>query len=82
MSSNIQDPFQESRSGSGSCGCYECVGSKYVYDDQGNRHIQNNFKHHTFLEPCDKCGTPKTEFRDLGTKGYYVCWRCEKRANY
>lgn len=58
------------------CECYECVGPRY--NDGGT--IVNNMKHHTFGETCDDCGEEKTEYRDLGRKGYYVCWYCEKRA--
>lgn len=62
------------------CDCYECVGSEYEYTDDGHRFVINNFKYHTFLEPCDGCGRPKTESLDLGRKGYYVCWWCHDRA--
>ncbi len=58
------------------CHCYECVGSKIGEDGA----VQNNVKHHTFGEPCDKCGRPKSEYCDLGRKGYYVCWYCTERA--
>lgn len=37
-------------------------------------------KYHTFGEPCEKCGEPKSEYRDLGRKGVYVCWYCTDRA--
>lgn len=62
------------------CDCYECVGARYKQHDNGHRSIKNNLKHHTQLEPCDNCGRPKTEYKDLGRKGYYTCWWCEKRA--
>jgi len=52
------------------CDCYECVG----------RSTGGNMKHHTFGEPCENCGKPKSEYRDLGRKGYYTCWWCEERA--
>jgi len=64
----------------GYCDCYECVEPEYRYGDNGHRFVQNNMKHHTFLEPCDSCDKPKTESRDLGRKGYYECWWCEKRT--
>jgi hypothetical protein len=55
------------------CRCYECEGSK-IHPETGR--VMNNFKHHTFLEACDECGTPKTKSLDLGRKGYYVCPEC------
>ena len=61
------------------CDCYECVGPEYEYTDDGHKYLKNNLKRHTKLEPCEECGRPKTEYRDLGTKGYYVCWWCSKR---
>jgi len=61
------------------CDCYECVGSRTRWKN-GQRVIINNMKYHTFGEPCENCGEPKSEYRDLGRKGYYVCWWCEKRA--
>lgn len=61
------------------CECYECAGSEYI--KQGGRHVvQNNLKWHTFLEPCTDCGKPKTEYLDLGHKGYYACWWCRERT--
>lgn len=62
------------------CDCYECVGSEFEYTDDGHRFIVNNLKKHTLLEDCERCGRPKTEYRDLGRKGYYVCWWCNDRA--
>ena len=62
------------------CNCYECAGPEYRYDDNGNRYIVNNMKYHTFGEECSECGHEKTEYRDLGRKGYFVCWWCTKRA--
>jgi hypothetical protein len=62
------------------CDCYECVGPEYRFTESGHREIVNNMKYHTFGEPCSECGKPKTESRDLGRKGYYVCWWCTERA--
>jgi len=64
---------------SGPCDCYKCAGPEYRTDAHG-RHIVNNLLKHTYLEPCMECGRPKTEYRDLGRKGYYVCWWCNHRA--
>lgn len=61
------------------CDCYECVGPEYEYGDNGYKFVINNFKYHTFLEECEKCGEKKTEYRDLGRKGYYMCWWCNDR---
>jgi hypothetical protein len=61
------------------CQCYECVGSEDEYKN-GRLVTVNNMKHHTFGEPCETCGNPKSEYRDLGTKGTYVCWYCTKRT--
>ena len=63
-----------------SCDCYECVGAEYRSEQGGSRMVANNMKHHTQLEACERCGRPKTEYKDLGRKGYYTCWWCEKRA--
>jgi len=59
-----------------SCGCYECVGSDLRWDGHG-QYVHNNFKHHTLGEACENCGRPKGKYRDLGRKGYYVCYVCE-----
>lgn len=48
--------------------------------DDGSQYIINNMEYHTFGEPCENCGEPKTEYKDLGRKGRYECWYCEKRA--
>jgi len=32
-----------------------------------------------FGAPCDQCGREVTEYRDLGTKGFYKCWWCTER---
>ena len=61
------------------CDCYECAGPEYAYDDVG-RYLKNNLKFHTWLEPCENCGHLKSEYHDLGTKGYYICWWCHERA--
>lgn len=61
------------------CACYECAGEDVRYED-GHRTVMNNMKHHTFGEPCSTCGKPKSEYKDLGTKGLFVCWYCTKRA--
>ena len=71
---------EESAPSPNSCDCYECVGPEYAYTDNGHRYVFNNLLKHTELEPCGRCGRPKTEYRDLGRKGYYVCWWCELRA--
>lgn len=60
-----------------SCDCYECVGPRYADDGET---ILNNMKHHTLGEPCENCGRGKSEYLDLGRKGYYVCWWCNDRA--
>ena len=59
------------------CNCYECVGPIYEYTDDGHEYIVNNMKHHTLGEPCEECGRPKSEYVDLGTKGYYECYYCD-----
>lgn len=61
------------------CNCYKCVGPEYAWDENG-RYIKNNMEHHTLGEPCEDCGRPKSEYRDLGRKGRYVCWWCRDRA--
>lgn len=62
------------------CDCYECVGSRLMYDEDGHASVQNNLKRCTLGKACDECGRPRTEHRDLGTKGYFECWWCTKRA--
>jgi len=61
------------------CACYDCAGPETEWVG-GRRTAVNNVKHHTFGEPCDDCGRPKSEYRDLGRKGYYECWWCTRRA--
>lgn len=61
------------------CTCYECIGPEYRYDGT-YKYIVNNMKFHTLHEPCQWCDRPKTEYRDLGRKGYYECWWCRHRA--
>ncbi len=61
------------------CACYECAGAEREWVD-GRVRTVNDVKHHTFGEPCDDCGKPKSEYRDLGRKGYYVCWWCTRRV--
>jgi hypothetical protein len=71
----------DSTTGTGTqCGCYECIGPRYESDEQGRRFVANNCKHHTEFEPCAECGRPKTEYRDFGRKGYFVCWWCNHRS--
>jgi len=61
------------------CDCYKCTSPKTQYID-GHRTVVNNVEHHTFGQPCEDCGNPRTEYKNLGTKGRYVCWYCTKRA--
>ena len=61
------------------CDCYKCVGTQFGYYDDGHRYVKNNLLKHTLLEPCEECGRPKTEYRDLVRKGYYVCLWCNER---
>lgn len=61
------------------CDCYECVGPEYRWVD-GHRTLWNNLKRHTLHEECPECGHLKTEYRDLGTKGYFECWWCRDRT--
>lgn len=62
------------------CDCYKCIGPEYEWTQEYGKVLMNDMEHHTFLEPCRDCGRPKTEYRDLGTKGRYVCWWCRKRT--
>lgn len=62
------------------CSCYECVGAEYEYGKNGDRFVVNNMKYHTLHEPCETCGRPKSEYRDLGRKGCYECWWCHRRT--
>jgi len=61
------------------CDCYKCIGEKKAYEN-GHVYTVNNMEHHTFGEACDNCGKPKSEYKDLGRKGRYTCWWCNKRA--
>lgn len=58
------------------CTCYECVGSD-IDRMNGGVWVKNNMKHHTLGEPCDECGRPRGKYRNLGRKGYYVCYVCD-----
>lgn len=61
------------------CPCTSCLGESIVkHTDEGDRIVMNNL--HGRLRPCEECGRAKTEYVDLGTKGYYECWWCEDRA--
>lgn len=51
------------------CDCYECSETEYMEDGS----IRNNLKYHTYGEECRHCGEEKTVYKDLGTKGKYVC---------
>jgi len=62
------------------CNCYECTSPKYKITPNGTKIMVNNMKYHTFGEECNNCGEPKSEYKDLGRKGYYECWYCSKRA--
>lgn len=62
------------------CNCYKCTGSDVRYTEGGHKYVHNNLKLHEFGEPCRACGFPKTEYRDLGTKGTFDCWWCNERA--
>jgi len=57
------------------CPCYKCADPEYVEHD-GHQTIKNNMEYHTYGEPCNECGTERTKYRDLGTKGRYVCPNC------
>lgn len=59
------------------CSCYVCSSPVYRYDENGHQYVYNNL--HGRLQPCEDCGRLKTEYVDLGTKGYYKCWWCTKR---
>ena len=63
------------------CDCYKCDEQQLHYHDDGHITVMNNMEYHTFHEPCGNCGRPKTEYRDLGRKGRYVCWWCRHRAD-
>lgn len=54
------------------CDCYKCT--EPVKNDEGR--ILNNMEYHTYGEACRECGGPRTEYRDLGRKGRYVCGEC------
>lgn len=54
------------------CHCYKCEETRYL--DDGS--VKNNMEYHTYGEPCKDCGEPRTEYKDLGRKGRYVCLEC------
>jgi hypothetical protein len=62
------------------CACYKCAETEYHCHDDGTRSVRNNMEHHTFGQPCGECGRERSEYRDLGRKGRYVCWWCRERA--
>jgi hypothetical protein len=51
------------------CDCYKCTESEY--DEEGN--IKNNMEYHTYGQECEVCGKERTEYKDLGRKGRFVC---------
>lgn len=59
------------------CPCAGCSGTVCEWDGT-RRVVVNNV--HGELQPCENCGHPKTEYRDLGRKGVFECWWCTKRA--
>lgn len=54
------------------CDCYKCEGPEYSTHN-GHEYISNNMEYHTYGELCDVCGKERTEYKDLGTKGRFVC---------
>jgi len=54
------------------CPCYKCAETEYY--DTGM--IVNNMEYHTYGQDCEECGTERTQYRDLGRKGRYVCPEC------
>lgn len=73
MSTKTQTPVVEPVD----CDCYKCAEPVHKWVD-GRRVTVNNV--HGRLEACEQCGRAKTEYVDLGRKGVYRCWWCEKRA--
>ena len=61
------------------CDCYKCTEPEYDWRN-GMQVLTNNMEHHTFGQPCERCGNPRTEYKDLGRKGRYVCWYCNYRT--
>lgn len=51
------------------CDCYKCTETKY--DNNGS--VKNNMEYHTYGQECGVCGEERTEYKDLGRKGRYVC---------
>ena len=54
------------------CDCYKCTEPKYE-EHNGHEYLVNNMEYHTYGEPCDVCGKKRTEYKDLGRKGRFVC---------
>lgn len=63
----------------GDCGCYKCVGQDIRYHN-GHAYVHNDMEYHTFGQPCRTCGHARSEYKDLGRKGRFVCWWCRKRT--
>lgn len=57
----------------GDCDCWKCTEPEYREDSKGREYLVNNMEFHTHGESCGVCGMEKTEYKDLGTKGRYVC---------
>jgi len=53
------------------CDCYECAETRYGPDGS----VANNLKWHTLYQPCpvEGCDEYRTEYLDLGRKGYFTC---------
>lgn len=55
------------------CECYKCTEPEYMDKPRGDIIMKNNMEYHTYGEPCEHCGRPKTEYKDLGNEGRFVC---------
>ena len=58
------------------CPCYKCSEQMLYVHENGFEEIANNMEYHTYGEECKECGGLRTEYRDLGRKGRFVCSDC------
>jgi len=68
---NLQHPYVDPEE----CDCWKCEAPRYKWID-GHKTVMNNMEWHTYGQECDDCGAERTQYRDLGRKGRYVCPEC------
>lgn len=58
------------------CPCYKCSEERVYIHEDGFQEVANNMEYHTYGTECRDCGEPRTQYKDLGRKGRFVCPEC------